>query len=417
MKLIPTLLLVAGLARSAFVQADGLPMSTPAAEAIDATRLGGMRDLVTGIVAEGRIAGANVLILRNGRVVDRLSTGMADLEAGAAMKPDTIFRIYSMTKVVTAVAVLQLIEQNRVQLDAPITNWIPELSGVRVLTGGTADAPVLEPLKGPITVRQCLNHTAGFSYDLFSGSPVHELYKREDLWSSPSLDEFIRRVARLPLIHQPGTAYAYSISDDVLGLLVQRVSRMSFEDYVARHITGPLTMNDTFFDVPVEKRGRVSKLYEPDASGKLKAIPPIIGVYEEPGRGIAAGGCGLFSTIDDYARFAQMLCNGGELDGARVLGRKTVELASMNSLAALPSPYHPFGRGDGWGLMSAVRVDPLLAGEPSSAGMLYWSGAATTHFFVDPKEKLVALVFCQLNPFDKYGLFSRFRTAVYQALE
>lgn len=393
--------------------ADPLPRSKPEREGFDPPRLERVHQLVRGEVEAGRHAGALVLIARHGKVVDFQAYGKRDLDSGAPMERDTIVRIYSMSKVVTAVATLQLFEQNRFNLDSPVSQWLPELKNLQVFAGGTAESPQLEPARTAITVRMLLNHTAGFTYDFFSGSPVHDLYKKEDLWNSASLDQFIEKVARLPLLAQPGTAFNYSISDDILGALIQRVSGVSFEEYIARNITGPLRMKDTAFDVPPEKMGRLAQVHE-IKDGKLRTTAATIGAFAEAGRGIPCGGAGLFSTIDDYARFAQCLLNGGQLDGARILGRKTIELARMNSL---PAGVSAFGPADGWGLFSAVRLDAARSGEPVSAGTFFWSGAATTHFFVDPNEKLVALVFCQHFPFDQHALFTRFRTAVSQALE
>ncbi len=398
------------LATSAFAQ---LPTTSPKRAGFDPVRLERVHELIASHIGSGKHAGAAVLIARHGKIVDFQTWGKRDIDSGAPVEKDTICRIYSMSKVVTAVAVLQLFEAGKVQLDSPVTNWLPELRGLKVFTGGTADAPQLVPATNVITVRMLLNHTAGFTYDFFAGSPVHDIYKRADLWNSTSLDDFLQRVAKLPLLAQPGTKFNYSIGDDVLGALIQRVSGESFEDYVARHITGPLRMNDTFFDVPPEKLARVSRLHE-IKDGKLHTTPEILGTFAEKGRGIPCGGAGLFSTIGDYARFAQCLLNGGTLDGRRLLGRKTVELALKNTL---PPGESAFSASEGWGLMSALRLDMAAAKEPASEGMFYWSGAATTHFFCDPKEDLVALVFCQHVPFDQHGLFTKFRTAVYQALE
>ncbi|MBL9139004.1 MAG: beta-lactamase family protein [Verrucomicrobiales bacterium] len=393
--------------------AAGLPVSRPHAEGMNSERLQRVFELVDGTVKAGQHAGANVLVLRHGRIVGQRSFGSRDVETGAPMRADTIVRIYSMSKVVTAVAVLQLFEENRFALDAPVARWLPELKDLKVFESGTAAAPNCVPTTRAITVRMLLNHTGGFTYDFFSGSPVHELYQQADLWNSTSLDEFMAKVGKLPLLAQPGTAYNYSISDDILGALIQRVSGMTFEEFVARRITGPLRMSDTFFDVPADKLDRLAKIHEL-RDGRLHTKPEILGAYAERGRGIPCGGAGLFSTIGDYARFAQCLMNGGELDGARILGRKTVELALMNSL---PPGVHAFNAADGWGLFSAVRLDPVAAGEPLSAGSFYWSGAATTHFFCDPKEQVLALVFCQHLPFDQHQLFGRFRTSVMQAVE
>jgi CubicO group peptidase (beta-lactamase class C family) len=405
--------MLAGLMSGPGLRAEGLPVSEPEAEGMNRDRLERVFDLVGGTVAAGKHAGANVLVVRNGRVVGERSFGVRDRGTGARMEADTIVRIYSMTKVVTCVAALQLFERSQFTLDSPVTQWLPELRDVKVFTGGTAAAPKLVPAEGPVTVRMLLNHTGGFTYDFFSGSPVHELYQQADLWNSGSLNEFMVKVGKLPLLGQPGEAFHYGIGNDVLGVLIQRVSGERFEDYVARHITGPLGMTDTFFDVPEAKRDRVAKLHEL-GDGGLRTTPEILGAYAEPGRGIPCGGAGLFSTIGDYSRFAQCLLNGGQLDGVRILGRKTLELGRLNSL---PAGVGAFGPADGWGLFSAIRLDPMRAGEPLNPGAFFWSGAATTHFFADPTERVVALVFCQHLPFDQHGLFTRFRTAVMQAVE
>lgn len=411
----PLALLLLSLAGCLGLQASTpLPLSSPKKEGIDPQRLERMHDLVRGYVEKGHHAGAVAMVVRHGRIVDWQTWGSANVESHQPIQRDTIFRIYSMSKVVTAVAALQLFEDGHYRLDSPVTQWIPELKDLQVLVGGTASNPQLVPATNAITVRMLLNHTAGFTYDFFAGSPVHELYKQQDLWNATSLDDFIRRVARLPLLAQPGTQFNYSISDDVLGLLIQRVSGLTFEEYVARHITGPLRMPDTFFDVPPAKMARVSALHEHGADGKLRTTPVIIGAYAEAGRGIPAGGAGLFSTIGDYARFAQCLLNGGELEGVRILGRKTIELGLKNSL---PSGATAFSAAEGWGLFSGLRLNMAASQEPASEGMFYWSGAATTHFFADPKEQLLALVFCQHLPFDQHQLFVPFRISVYQALQ
>lgn len=406
--------LIHSLSWTALSAAAPLPTSSPSRQGFDAERLGRMHDLVSGCVDDGQHAGAVAMVVRHGRIVDWQTWGSANLTTGQPVAKDSIFRIYSMSKVPTSVAALQLFEMGRLRLDQPVTDFIPELAGLKVFAGGTAESPQLEALETPITIKMLLNHTAGFTYGFFADSPVHELYQKADLWNASSLDEFIQRAATLPLIAQPGKAYNYGINNDVLGLVVQRAGGMSFEDFMARHITGPLKMVDTAFYVPEEKRGRLMTIYQHGPDGKLQAAEPMIGAFAEKGRGIPSGGGGLFSTIGDYARFAQCLLNGGELDGARILGRKTVELALRNSL---PEGAYAFNPSEGWGLMSALRLDMAGSLEPASEGMFYWSGAATTHFFVDPKEDLVGLVFCQHFPFDEHQLFARFRTSIYQALE
>ncbi|MGB5438619.1 MAG: serine hydrolase domain-containing protein [Gammaproteobacteria bacterium] len=404
-------LLFTALAVSA---AGPLPVSSPAHEHIDPARLERMHDLVGAYVAEGKHAGAAAMVVRNGMIVDWRTWGKSNLDSGEPIKKDTIFRIYSMSKIITSAAVLQLFEQNKLLLSQPVTDFIPELKELKVFAGGSAEIFELEDIKTPITIRMLLNHTAGFSYGFFEESPVNELYKQADLWNSSSLDEFIERVARLPLISQPGEAYNYGISDDILGLVVQRASGMSFEKYIATNITGPLKMKDTAFYVPEEKMQRLASIHEHGDDGKLVVAEPVTDAYAEKGRGIPSGGGGLFSTIGDYARFGQCLLNGGELDGVRILGRKTIELAMQNSL---PEGEFAFSPAMGWGLMSGLHIDMAGSLEPVSEGTFTWSGAATTHFFADPSENLMGLIFTQHFPYDEHQLFTRFHISVYQALE
>lgn len=374
-----------------------------------------MHALVNGYIADGKHAGAVTMVVRNGMIVDWQTWGKANLDSDEPLRKDSIFRIYSMSKVITSAAVLQLFEQNKLLLSQPASDFIPELRELRVFAGGSMEAMELEDVNTPITIGMLLNHTAGFTYGFFDESPVHKLYKKADLWNAGSLEEFLQRAAKLPLIAQPGESYHYSISDDILALVIQRVSGMPFEEYIAENITGPLKMKDTAFYVPEDKLHRLASIHKHGEDGKLKVVEDdLIGAYAEKGRGIPSGGGGLFSTIGDYARFAQCLLNGGELDGVRILGRKTVELAMQNSL---PEGAFAFSPVMGWGLMSGLHIDMPGSLEPVSEGTFTWSGAATTHFFADPTENLIGLIFTQHFPYDEHQLFTRFRISVYQALE
>ena len=395
--------------------ASPLPVSSPEHEQIDPARLERMHALVSGYIADGKHAGAAAMVVRNGKIVDWQTWGKANIDTGDAVSRDTIFRIYSMSKIITSVAVLQLFEQNKLLLSQPVTDFIPELKELRVFTGGTAEAPELEDIKTPITIRMLLNHTAGFTYGFFEESPVHKLYKTADLWNAGSLDDFLRRAAALPLIAQPGETYHYGISNDILALVVQRTSGMSFEEYIAENITGPLKMKDTAFYVPAEKLHRLAAIHRHGEDGRLTVVvDDLLGAYAEKGHGVPSGGGGLFSTIGDYARFIQSLLNSGELDGVRILGRKTIELAMQNSL---PEGAFAFSPAMGWGLMSGLHIDMPGSLEPVSEGTFTWSGAATTHFFADPSEKLIGMIFTQHFPYDEHQLFTRFRISVYQALQ
>jgi CubicO group peptidase (beta-lactamase class C family) len=412
-----TCLLILLTLRAALVVAE--PLSPKAAEAagFDSERLTRVRTSMEALVNEGKQAGVVWLIARNGHVVESGATGLRDREANLPMQRDTICRIYSMTKIVTSVAVLILMEDGKLLLDDDVAAHLPELKGMKVAAAGSPDNPAPEPLKTPITIRHLLTHTSGLIYDFDGSTALHEAYKAAKLWDSTSLAEFTAKVAKLPLKHQPGTQFTYGISSDVLGALIERISGMSFPDFCRTRIFEPLKMSDTAFDVLPEKRARLAKTYSLDASGKLAEAPPMLGVWPEPGRGIASGGAGLFSTVDDYARFAQMLLNGGTLDGARVLSRKTVELMTANHLTMLDKPHHAHSPAHGYGLGVEVRTDLGRTTHLSSVGQYGWYGAATTLCHIDPQEKMVVLAFSQHFPFNEHRMFARFANACYQALK
>ncbi len=402
------LILSAQIALSA---AAPLPLGQASKTGFHADRLKQVDQLVKRYVDEEKHAGVSYLVIRKGKIVAQQGYGTVNVDTSQSIRPDTIFRIYSMSKVLTSVAALQLVESGDLNLNADISQWLPELKALNVMTDDG-----LQPASSPITVRMLLNHTAGFTYDFFEGSPVHDRYKQADLWNSESLNEFIQKVSALPLLSEPGKEFHYGIGLDVMGALIERVFGETFPDYLRKHITQPLRMSDTGFSVPDTKRKRLATIHQQSASGSLETTAPILGAYAEAGRGIPSGGGGLFSTIGDYARFAQMLLNKGHLDGVQILGRKTIELALENSLTETETPYNEFSPADGWGLLGAVRLDVGKSQELGSEGMFYWSGAATTHFFVDPKEELIGLVFSQHIPFDQHNLFSPFRNTIYQAL-
>lgn len=408
--------LLCGLTVLARTLAQPLPTSTPAAEGFDPTRIGRMHALVQEYVTAGKHAGAVSLVVRHGKIVDCQTYGYRDLEAKLPMEYDTIMRIYSMTKVITGVAALQLFEQGRYKLSDPVTKWIPELANPMVCVGGTSDSPKVEPARTSITIKMLMNHTAGYTYDdEYSSKVVGEIYKRANLWNSASLDEFVGRLAKLPLVSQPGTEFNYAVGFDVLGLLIERISGERFDAYCEKHIFEPLGMKDTGFNVPPEKMPRLARLYTRGTDGTLSEAELPFGVYAEKNRGIAGGGGGAFSTIGDYARFAQMLLNGGQLDGIRVLGRKTVEFALTNSLSHLPRKTYPWSESDGWGLFCGVRIDVGKGDDWGSVGAFSWNGFATTDFLADPQEHLLMLLFAQYVPEDD-KFYMKFRGTVYQAL-
>jgi CubicO group peptidase (beta-lactamase class C family) len=267
-----------------------------------------------------------------------------------------------------------------------------------------------------MTIRHLLTHTAGFGYEFSLKDPLRQIYQKSDIFRAPTLKDFIRRLARLPLAHEPGTAYTYGVSIDVLGYVVEVVSGMPFEAYLTERILRPLRMNDTGFHVPPEKRARLAKLYEATPEGKLKIVADPMMTDVDSGKVFPSGGGGMFSTAVDYLRLAQMLLNGGSLDGNVVLGRKTIEMMTSNHLHFLPEPTIDPGKSEGFGLGGSVRLYVGQGGTLGSVGQFGWNGAATTTFRIDPQEKMVAMLMVQHFPYDQHGLFSRFYTMAYAAL-
>jgi CubicO group peptidase (beta-lactamase class C family) len=328
------------------------------------------------------------------------------------MEKDTICRIWSMSKVITSVAVMMLVEEGKLALRDPVYQYIPELKGLKVLTGGTADKPELVDVVRPVTVKHLLTHTSGLTYNV-GDHPVAQLYNRKEIFKNRNLKEFIEKVASIPLFAQPGEKFNYGINTDVLGYLVQVVSGMPFDKFVQSRILTPLRMTDTFFEVPKEKLSRVAKTYTLK-DGKLSESPPDE-FTQNATPVVPYGGMGLYSTIGDYSRFGQMLLNGGQLDGVRLLGRKTVELMTVNHLNDLAVPHIGGTGADGFGLGGSVRIDVAKSNIPGSVGQFGWDGAATTYFRLDPKERSVSIVFFQYLPLDRPAL-ELFSTLFYQAI-
>jgi CubicO group peptidase (beta-lactamase class C family) len=389
--------------------AQPLPVSQPAELGFSPERLGRLHAYFERQVSEGKRAGAIILIVRNGKIADWQTFGYRDLEAKLPMEKDTICRIYSMSKLVTSVAALQLLEEGRFQLDDPAEKYLPELKGLKVFTGGTAEEPKLADPKGPVTIKHLLTHTSGMVYGSMGTTPVHEISRTVNPFQATTLKDFVERAVRIPLIAEPGEQFNYSISTDVLGALVERVSGLPFGQVLQQRIFDRLGMADTSFDPPPVKRSRVARIYRIGSQGKLEPVP------EDKFHGLASGGGGLYSTIGDYARFAQMLQNGGELNGVRILGRKTVELMMANHLNGLARQTLPWSESDGFGLGGSVRIDLAKGSRLGSAGEFGWAGMATTYVRLDPQEKTIALMYAQYLPMDS-RLFDDFSTLFYQAL-
>ena len=411
-----TLFLSFTLCAAVSVQAQ-LPTTSPKAAGFDPARLEVMHATVKRFVDEGKHAGIITLLARDGKIVDFQTYGFRDVERQLPMERDTICRAYSMSKLITCVATLMLVEEGQLNLDDPVAKYLPELKDMKVWTGGTADAPQLEPLKRPITIKHLMTHTSGLIYDFSAGNAALEkIWREADLWSGSSLTNFIAKLAKVPLLHQPGDAYTYGINQDVQGALIERVSGKTFGAFLEERIFRPLGMVDTSFDVPPEKMSRLAKTYKHGPDGKFVEDKPILEDWPEKGRDLEAGGSGIFSTAGDFARFAQMLCNGGTLDGQRILGRKTVELMTANHMVTLLN-HQAAARQKGFGLGVEVTTDLGQLSMPSSVGQFGWYGAATTYCQIDPKERIVAIAFAQHFPFNEHNFFAAFQTGYYQALK
>ena len=410
-----TFFLALACAVAVSVQAQ-LPTTSPKAAGFNPARLDVLHATTKRFVEEGKHAGIITLIARDGKIVDFQTSGYRDVENKLPMERDTICRVYSMSKIITCAATLILLEEGKFNLDDPITKYLPELKEMKVWTGGTMDAPQTEALKRPITIKHLLTHTSGLIYDFAGDDELTKLWRSAGLWSGPGLTNFITKLGKLPLKQQPGDAYTYGVNMDVLGALIERVSGQRFGAFLEERMFAPLAMKDTGFDVPPAKMNRLAKTYKL-VDGKLVEDKPLIETWPEEGRGIEAGGAGIFSTAGDFARFAQILCNGGTLEGKRILGRKTIELMTANHMVTLTNNPAAPARQKGFGFGVEVTTDLGQLSVPSSIGQFGWYGAATTYCQIDPKEKIVAIALVQHFPFNQHNFFAAFQTGYYQALK
>jgi CubicO group peptidase (beta-lactamase class C family) len=378
-----------------------------------------VEDVLASMVADGRAAGVSLLVWKDGREAYFGTAGFADREADRAMTRDTIVQIYSMTKPVTGVALMQLWEQGKFSLDDLLSRYLPEFESIQVYAGKDATgSPIYRAASRPITVRDLMRHTAGFAYGP-GKTPVHEAFVKADpLALDIDLTEMGRRLARVPLLFDPGTQWSYSIAVDVQALLVEKLSGQPFADYVRQHVLEPLGMHNTAWRQPDERLPRLAALYR-KTDGKLVRDPDAsTRRLNFQNNRLTAGGFGLASTLDDYMRFARMLLGSGELDGTRILRASTVRLMSADHLdpRVTERQFLP-GKGSvGFGLDFAVRhLQPQKPEESRGAvGEFFWDGAASTLFWVDPANHLAAVFSVQTMPFD--GTLHRdIRAAIYGA--
>ena len=421
-----------------------LRTADPEASGFSAERLQRIDAYMNQAVADAVMVGGQGVIARDGAVIFSGLWGQRDRERGEAMTEDTLFRIYSMTKPITSVAVMMLYEEGRFNLNDPVSRYIPQLSNLKLALSTTdiqaqsdgtvsrssgvgdtsAQGRATTPERQP-TIRDLLKHTAGFSYGLFGDSEVDRLYRQAGLpYAHEDLKSFVSALGQIPLQYEPGSRWHYSVSVDVQGRLIEVVSGQSFGEFLSERLFKPLGMKDTFFRVPQPKQARLAQLYQPQGtaqglmtyltpsrSNRLEVAHASTSRNYQPDATFESGGGGLVSTTRDYLRFAQMMLNGGALDGVRLLSPKTVSLMSRDHLDGVP-----FGRpGTGFGLGFGIAVDVGASGELGSDGEYNWGGAAGTRFWIDPQERLIGIFMVQSRP-HRTPLAQRFKTLTYQAL-
>jgi CubicO group peptidase (beta-lactamase class C family) len=400
----------------------------PAEAGFDAQRLARIDTHFEQYVADGRLASWQIALSRGGKLVHSSGRGHLDQAAATPLVPDTIWRIFSMSKPITSVAAMILHERGLFELHDPVGNFLPEFADQRVWRSGSTVRPVVEPVRDPIEMWHLMTHTSGLTYGFMNAHPVDHMYRTAgfDFGTPAQMDlaELSVRVAELPLLFQPGSEWNYSMATDILGRVIEVLSGKPLDEFMRTEIFEPLGMVDTGFFVPEAQHHRVAQLYgrHPgtglaiplDAAGRASLAPPPA----------LLGGGGLVSTMSDYVRFAEMLRRGGELDGRRLLAPRTVRYMATNHLPG-NADLSMYGRplfsettfdGVGFGLLGSVTLDPVMAKVPGSVGDFGWGGAASTFFWVDPVEDLTCVFMTQLLPSNSHPIRSMIKQLVHQAL-
>jgi CubicO group peptidase (beta-lactamase class C family) len=413
---------VLALLLSAVVHASGsepLPRAQPEEVGISSERLQLLDGVLKGYVDEGKLAGSVLLVARHGKVVYYQAFGQRDREARSAMQTDSIFRIASQTKALISVGIMMLAEQGKLQISDPLWKYLPEFKETTVAVPKEGGGYEVVKANRAITLRDLLTHTSGIGY----GSGI-----AEDKWKAAGIQGWyfadrkepiaatVARMAALPNDAQPGEKWVYGYSIDILGVVIEKVSGMPLDQFLRTKITEPLGMVDTAFYLPANKRDRLTVVYSATESGKLERAPnpgAMVGqgAYAEGPRTSFSGGAGLLSTAGDYGRFLQMMLNGGELDGKRLLSRKTVELITSDHLRSVF-----FREGEGMGLGFSVLKDLGARGTPGSVGEIGWGGAYHSTYWADPREKLLVVYLTQINPALGLDDFGKVRALVYQSI-
>jgi CubicO group peptidase (beta-lactamase class C family) len=410
-------------------------MISPEEVGLSSERLARIRPAVSKHIGDDKIAGAVTLVARRREVVHLECVGLMDRESYKPMQPDTIFRIYSMTKPITCVALMMLYEHGHFQLFDPVSKFIPAFSNLKVYEGGAGSDIKLADLQRPVTVRDLLTHTSGLTYHFLEYSHVEEMYRERQVWSFKPLSEFVADLLELPLAFQPGTKWRYSFAHDVVAHLVEIMSNRPLDVYLQESLFKPLGMVDTGFYVPEGKLDRFASMYgsvdidqsdttaskwfgDAEAGVNRRLASPEDSLQSKR-HNVLRGGIGLVSTASDYWRFCQMLLNKGEWDGKHYLGRKTVELMTANHLPPELMPFEiggVYSPGYGYGLGVNVLMDVGQCQSVGSEGAYSWGGAATTSFWVDPKEELIGIQMAQFQPSGFHLIAADFKVMVYQSI-
>lgn len=411
-------LLLAYLSLSISISGQTLPAARPEAVGLSTTRLARLTEALDAYVTRGQLAGGVALVIRRGRVAYSHAFGKRDREANAPMKADTIFRIASQTKALTSVGIIILQEDGKLLISDPVSKYLPEFANTTVAVPKDGGGYDIVKAKRQITIRDLLTHTAGIGYGT---GPARDKWEAAKItgWYFADRDEpiaaTVARMASLPMDAQPGEKFVYGYSTDILGALIEKVSGHSLDLFLANRITGPLNMKDTSFYLPSSKANRLASVYSAKGTSIELAPDPGNGVgqgaYFNGPRKSFSGGAGLLSTAQDYGRFLQMLLNGGELGGTRILSRKSVELMTTDHLRGVT-----YRDGQGFGLGFSVVKDVGANGSPSSVGEFGWGGAYHSSYWVDPKEKLVVVYFTQLIPAGSIDDHGKLRALIYQAI-
>ena len=413
-----------------------IKLSKPRSVGMCAARLERIDTVMQEQVDQGTLAGVSTLVARRGKVVHFKQFGMRDRETNLPMQADTIVRMYSMTKPIVCTAFMTLYEQGKVDLFDPVSKFIPAFKNLNVLESSDDGSERLVDLKRPMTIQHLLTHTSGLVYDFFEDSPVCQLYRDKKVCAdlSVSAAEFVAKLSELPLAFQPGERWFYGVNTDVLGHVIEIISGQSLAEFLQTTILSPLSMHDTAYCQPADKLSRVAAIY---GSGNIceedVSWSDLVGAWEQHKNirldldsgahpvddpSFQWGGLGLSSTMEDYYRFTQMLLNGGELGGQRVLSPKTVELMHLNHLPQKLLPMMLGGQplsGYGFGLGSRVMLDVAASGVAGSVGEFGWGGAAKTYYWIDPKEELIGIFLTQ--SMGNFSLIQRtFQALVYQAM-